>query len=220
MAELIPRSDGDFDAFQSNAYATINGDLAAYGLVLGDMTPVTAAKGDWDADYPASITAKAAAQAAVGAKDGSRGAYEAALRVVFAKIYGSGVATEEALLAAGLPLRDTVLTPSPVPTTRPVLLLDTSERFRHGVNYADEGTPTSKGKPPGVMGIELRVFVGATPPPDPDDYDFAGVDTKTPQTWNFDPADAGQMAHWVARWLNTRGEAGPWSDTVSATVPG
>lgn len=107
-----------------------------------------------------------------------------------------------------------------MPTTRPVLILDTSERFRHTVNFADEGTPTEKAKPAGVMGCELRVFVGATPPADPLDYDFAALDTKTPQIWEFDPADAGQLAHWVARWVNTRGEQGPWSDTVSATVPG
>ena len=66
----------------------------------------------------------------------------------------------------------------------------------------------------------VMCFVGATAPPDPEDYDFAAVDTQTPQLWEFDPASAGQMAHWVGRWLNTRGQHGPWSDTVSATVPG
>ena len=62
--------------------------------------------------------------------------------------------------------------------------------------------------------------IGATPPVDPLDYDFAALDTNTPKNWDFDPADAGQMAHWVGRWVNTRGEAGPWSDTVSATDVG
>jgi len=31
-------------------------------------------------------------------------------------------------------------------------------------------------------------------------------------------ADAGQTAHYMLRWLSTRGEAGPWSETASATV--
>ncbi|GIK33432.1 MAG: hypothetical protein BroJett009_24240 [Armatimonadota bacterium] len=220
MAALIPRNDPEFDAFQNNAYSIINGNLAAYGLVAADMVPVTAAKTDWDADYPAAITAKAAAQAAVAGKDASRATYEAALRVIFAKILANPSVDPVDLEKAGLPVYDTILTPSPVPSTRPVMLLDTSERYRHTVNFADEGTPTSKAKPAGVMGCELRVFVGATPPADPQDYDFAALDTKTPQTWNFDPADAGQMGHWVARWVNTRGDQGPWSDTVSATIPG
>lgn len=217
---VIPESDSQFDAFQNLAYTTINGNLAAYGLVAGDMTDVTAAKTAWDADYPAALAAKAAAQAAVAAKDVARADYNAALGVLFGKIYADPTVAEEDLQAAGLPVRDTIRTPSPIPTTRPVLILDTSERFRHTVNFADEGTPTSKAKPLGVMGCELRVFIGASAPADPLDYDFAVLDTKTGQTWNFDPADSGQMAHWVARWVNTRGQAGPWSDTVSATIPG
>ncbi|MEX2244544.1 MAG: hypothetical protein WD716_11940 [Fimbriimonadaceae bacterium] len=100
------------------------------------------------------------------------------------------------------------------------MILDTSERFRHTVNFADEGTPTTKGKPFGVAGAELRYAIGATAPVDPDDYTFVAIDTKTPQIWTFEPSEAGQMAHWVARWINTRGEAGPWSDVVSATIPG
>ena len=31
-------------------------------------------------------------------------------------------------------------------------------------------------------------------------------------------ADAGQAAHYMLRWLSTRGEAGPWSETASATI--
>jgi len=41
---LIPRIDSEFDAFQTNAYSIINGNLAAYDLVAADMVPVTAAK--------------------------------------------------------------------------------------------------------------------------------------------------------------------------------
>ena len=220
MAGAIPRSDSLFDAFQETAYTTINGDLAGYGLALGDMAEATAAKAAWDADYPASVTAKNAAQAAVALKDTGRSLYNAAFSTLFAKIYAAGVAGPAELEAAGLPVHDTVRTPTPVPTTRPVMILDTSERFRHKVNFADEGTPTKKAKPAGVSGAELRVFIGATAPVDPDDFTFVGIDTSTPQIWEFEPADAGQMGHWVARWINTRGEPGPWSDVVSATIPG
>lgn len=46
------------------------------------------------------------------------------------------------------------------------------------------------------------------------------IDTNTPYMNEFDPAQGGSMGHWVARWVNTRGESGPWSDVVSATIPG
>jgi len=31
-------------------------------------------------------------------------------------------------------------------------------------------------------------------------------------------ADAGKTAYYALRWENTRGETGPWSDVVSATI--
>lgn len=66
------------------------------------------------------------------------------------------------------------------------------------------------------------------PSVDPSYYDFAALDTKpvlsevegTTYFQLFDAAEEGQMAHWVGRWVNTRGNQGPWSDTVSATVAG
>ncbi len=220
MPPLIPAADAEFDAFQANAYAKISGDLAGYGLVAGDLTPVTTAKTAWDASYPAAVTAKAAAQAAVALKDTDRATFDAALRTLFAKIYANGVAGGDQLEAAGMPVRDTTPTAVPVPTTRPVMIIDTSARFRHTVGFADEGTPTKKAKPFGVAGCELRYFVGATAPVDPDDFTFATIDTSTPYLLEFGPAQGGSMGHWVARWVNTRGEAGPWSDVVSATIPG
>ena len=33
-----------------------------------------------------------------------------------------------------------------------------------------------------------------------------------------DPADGGKTAHYLFRWANTRGEPGPWSETISATI--
>lgn len=217
---LIPASDANFDTFQTTAIAVINANPAGYGLVLGDTTDALAAQAAWVVDYPASDAAKSAAQAAVALKDTTRATFDAALRTLFAKIYAAGVAGPTELEAAGLPVRDTVRTPPPVPSTRPVMILDTSERFRHTVSFADEGTPTKKAKPKGVSGCELRRFVGATAPVDPDEFTFTAIDTRTPQIWEFDPSDGGQMGHWIARWINTRGETGPWSDVVSATVPG
>jgi hypothetical protein len=220
MPSFIPRSDADFDAFAANAVTKILSDLAGYGLVAGDLTPVTTAKTAWDTDFPDSVSQKAAAQAAVALKDVSRAAYEAALRVVFGKIYANGVAGPDQLADAGMPEHDTIPTPVPVPTTRPVLLLGTSARFQHKVNYTDEGTPTQTARPFGVAGCELRLFVGPTPPVDPLDSTFVCIDAVTPRIFEFAPAQAGSMAHWTARWINTRGEPGPWSDVVSAVIPG
>jgi hypothetical protein len=35
---------------------------------------------------------------------------------------------------------------------------------------------------------------------------------------HHDPPDAGKIAHFLMRWVNTRNQPGPWSETVSATI--
>ncbi|MCK4342738.1 MAG: hypothetical protein KAY37_13555 [Phycisphaerae bacterium] len=39
-----------------------------------------------------------------------------------------------------------------------------------------------------------------------------------PAAAEFTGPDGGQTAHYMLRWLSTRGEAGPWSETASATI--
>ena len=61
MPGQYPPSDPAFDAWQLQAYTKVNAAPADYGLVAGDVVPLTAGKGDWDTDYPAATAAKAAA---------------------------------------------------------------------------------------------------------------------------------------------------------------
>ncbi len=36
----------------------------------------------------------------------------------------------------------------------------------------------------------------------------------------YDETEAGKKAHYMLRWINKKGETGPWSQTVSATITG
>jgi len=44
------------------------------------------------------------------------------------------------------------------------------------------------------------------------------LDTRTPYTLDFDGPDGGKNAHYMLRWVNTKGEKGPWSETATATI--
>ena len=44
--------------------------------------------------------------------------------------------------------------------------------------------------------------------------------SKTPQPEEFTDAQVGQTASYWLRWVSTRGEKGPWCESVSATIPG
>lgn len=78
----------------------------------------------------------------------------------------------------------------------------------------------AKAKPAGVRGAEIWLFIGPTPPTDPGQAHFIALDTATPYLLVHDAADAGKIAHYLLRWVNTRSEPGPWSETVSATITG
>jgi len=47
---------------------------------------------------------------------------------------------------------------------------------------------------------------------------FLALNTRTPYVAEYPGTDGGKIAHYVLRWVNTRGEKEPWSETVSATI--
>jgi hypothetical protein len=70
------------------------------------------------------------------------------------------------------------------------------------------------------MGCEIWVKVGDPVPTDPSQLRFLATDTRTPYVAEYSGEDAGKTAHSMLRWVNTKGEQGPWSQTVSATITG
>jgi hypothetical protein len=78
----------------------------------------------------------------------------------------------------------------------------------------------AKAKPAGVRGCEIWLKVGTPLPVSAADLTFVTLDTRTPHVIPFDGADGGKLVTYWLRWVSTRGETGPWSAAVSATVPG
>ena len=219
MPDYIPQSDGNFDAWQINfiTYATAN--AVALGLdPLVDIPPLTGAQTTWTADYPAHTAAQAAALAARQAKDDARSALEGVVRPLVARLQSSPDVDDIERQALGITVRDVIPTAAAIPTTRPLVTVDTSQRLRHVIAFSDELTPTRKAKPAGVMGAEVWVKVGDPAPLDPSELTFLSLDTRTPYTADYPGEDANKVAHYMLRWVNTRGEKGPWSETASATI--
>ena len=79
-----------------------------------------------------------------------------------------------------------------------------------------------------MIGAEVWVKVAAPgdPPPSdptsrlagPGELKFLLLSTRTPAVAEFTGPDGGKTAHYMLRWLSTRGETGPWSETASATI--
>lgn len=56
------------------------------------------------------------------------------------------------------------------------------------------------------------------PPADSGELAFLLLSTCTTTVAEFPRPDAGQTVHYMLRWLSTRSEPGPWSETASVTI--
>jgi hypothetical protein len=217
-SDYIPRADADFDAWLQNFVDYTVANAAALGLAPAQVDSVQAVQTNWGINYPASISAQATANSAVQAKNDSRGNAEAVIRGTVGMIQANSAVSDAQRQALGITVRSTSRTAAGPPTSRPVAMIDTSQRLRHTINFSDESTPNSRAKPDGVQGCEIWMKVGDPAPAGPNELHYLALDTRTPYVTDFEAAHAGKTAYYMLRWISTRGETGPWSATVSGTI--
>jgi hypothetical protein len=220
MSDYVPGSDPDFNTWQANHLDYLNANLTALGLQQTDLTALLAAQTAWAAAYTAHVAAQASAQGASQTKRAAREAFERLLRAMTQRLQAQPGVSDAHRAGMGISIRETGRTSVGAPETRPVATIDTSQRLRHMINFSDETTPTRRAKPEGVIGCQIWVKVGEAAPIDPSELRFLAMDTATPYMASYDGADGGKVAHYMLRWVNRKGETGPWSQTVSATISG
>ena len=183
--------------------------------LLPDILPTDLARASFDMKMTANVTARQA-------KDDSRDALESAVRTLVRQLQASADVDDTERAAMGITVPDRIKTTAiSAVSTRPVGVVDTSQRLRHEIRFTDESTPTSRAKPDGVMGCEIWVKVleaGVAAPVGADGLEFITLDTASPYTAEYDGANGGKTAHYMLRWVKKNGDKGPWSETVSATI--
>ncbi len=218
--DFIPQPDTEFAVWLNNFVSTATRSKSRLNVAddaLADLSTLAAT-------FQTAVTGVQAAQVAldakVQAKKQARAAVETAVRARVRQIQAEPGVTDEDRASLRITVRAAQATPAAAPTTRPVGTVDTSQRLRHQLDYRDSATPNRRAKPTGVTGCEIHVAIGPQPPADPADFRLLAVDPATPYVVNYTGADAGQTAHYLLRWVNARGERGPWSETTSATITG
>jgi hypothetical protein len=219
MPDYIPSGDTDFNSWVSNFMAALGVRRGPLGVTDPEFNALTAAHATWEAAFAQHTQAQTQAATASQTKRGARESFEDSLRLAVKRIQTHPAIQDADRVALGIGLVTATRTPAAAPTTRPVAQVDTSQRLRHTISFADETTPNRRTKPDGVRGCEIRVKVGDPAPTDPSELSFLALDTSTPYVAEYGGADAGKTAHYMLRWVNTREEKGPWSQTVSATIP-
>ncbi|MEK6643339.1 MAG: hypothetical protein AABZ08_05470, partial [Planctomycetota bacterium] len=131
--------------------------------------------------------------------------FEALMRAAVRRIQGFGPTTDSARAELGITIPDRTRTPTPAPTTRPLVKVDFALRLTHRITLADERTPQRRTKPRSAIGAEVWVkltALGEAPPTGPADLRFLLLATRSPAIVEYSGNEAGKTAHYMVRWLS------------------
>lgn len=218
QADVLPTTDEAFGSFctvfaaeyVANPFdldavfppAAITSSASAFNLALAN------------ASDPSTRTA-----VTVALKNDARAATSALIRPVIrglVSLYRAGSVTGSQLEAFGIRIPD--ITPSRIeaPATVPVLGVIASVPGTTRLRLYDSGLGAdTRKKPYGVVGCEIYRGYGPSMPGNGEGLGFVAVATRTPYTITNEVAQQGETMYLFGRWINTRGERGPWSLGVS-----
>lgn len=216
--DFIPRPDSDYNEWLLANAAYIDTNHLTIGITAPQNVAYQALKDKWVLNYADCIAKETSYNGSVIKKKTSRENSENMARELANIIQSNPVVTGEQKVLMGLTVRKETRTAVPVPSTRPMASVDNNNRLEHIINFFDEMTKTSKSKPFGVRGCEIWCKIGDVPPKDEAELHYLATDTATPYHAHFSGADGGKTVYYWLRWVNTRNEPGPWSETISITI--
>ncbi len=218
MAGYIPDDEAQFCSWADHFVTTVQKDRAAYQISEQEVQELVTEYRDFDAQYKDAIAARDAAMAAVRAKDEQRRALESRIRSAAKRIQADDRVTNPARKDAGLPIHKTTKKPVPAPSTAPFGTVMLTGRLEQTLTFAD--SEHKRRRPAGAIGVEIYQCIGESiAPVNPSEYSFVEVCSRGPKLFTFDEKDANKVAHYLLRWINHKGQTGPWSAPVSGTIP-
>ena len=219
MADYIPHNDAEFNLWQTNLIEIVNANLNNWGIPADDFAALVAKQTIWNTAFAKASNKQNRTSADVQEKTDARDAYEKDQRSFIAQWLANNTKVSNSdRERMGLTVKSGTRTPVPAPVTLPVGNIDFSTRLQHTISYYDQSTPRSKAKPAGVHGCEIWMKIDGASPVDASELSYVATDTSSPYTVNFEGKYAGKIVYYWLRWVNTHGERGPWSSTISAMV--
>ncbi|MDR1847327.1 MAG: hypothetical protein LBR17_04335 [Bacteroidales bacterium] len=220
--DYIPHDTGQFKVWAENLIEKLNTEYATL-LNIPDLQMTALdrnyadwreAQGMWDKGEHSPMN--------LMAKDSTRKRLVMTVRnIVNQFIRYNTDATDEIKADLGLTVPNPEPTPVPVPTDIPGIELETLASFTHvlkvGVTEAGSTKKHYRKPPNGVIGYEVWRAEGANKL-SAEGFNFVQLDTNSPTTLRYDLDDVGKEISYRVRWVNTKGEQGPWSAIVTGFV--
>jgi hypothetical protein len=213
--DFIPARNAQYVPFVVNAAAVIAADYADYGIPLPVATDLTTKANAVESTFTLAQDPLTRTPVAIDNFNTARAACTAALRTINATAQAFGTYSEQ-LIAAGLPVRDTVRSPqTPITSTVDLAIVSQIPELLRVVARNPE-TPTSKRKPSNTRAVQFAMAVGTVAAVDPSAATEYRFGTRVPYDIQTTTAQRGKTLTLWARY-QSRGSIGgqlvygPWS---------
>jgi hypothetical protein len=221
-SDYLPKNDLKLLQWVTNFLNYISVTLARYGFPLEVYEKLEALRNDFKAKLDVAETPSSRTKMSIQAKNTAKKVLKAAVRQATKEyLTYNHLVTDEDRDGMGIPIHKTTHTPAQVAKTYPIGRADTSMLRRIIIHFANQsdGEETSKAKPPGQHGAEIRWALSEVPVIDVAELTHSSFDTRTPFTLEFQGHERGKTIYFALCWENTRGEKGPYSPIESAIIP-
>ena len=215
--DYIPSKDAEFLFWVKHLFASAQGRADEWGLDSDEISNIESTIADYEIVYNRAKDPNHG-KADTTAKNEARAALKATTRQYVKEHleYNSRI-SDEARLAAGLPVHDTVPTHAPQIADAPVGEVDFSKHQRHSLLVKDASL-SGRAKPAHAHGFEAWRKVGGDAPASDSDWSYANFSSRSPLVLDYPQTDVGKTVYYRFRWVNTRNQPGPWTESISTII--
>lgn len=219
-SSYIPAKDKSLYVWAENFSNLITANPTDYGLASGDATTIAASVLAFTDAMDVVDNPVTKSKTTVEDKNLARSAMVLVLRQYAMQIVHNPAVSAALRDSLGLNPHTSYPTRVRAPQTAPELTVQPAGNLGISVRYHVVGSGVrSKAKAEGARACQLFCRVSATPVVNTDGMFLAATLTKIPAYIPFSQQFGGQQAYFAARWINERGEAGPYSAIASMTIP-
>ena len=216
--DYIPSGDNDFHIMQDRVYVEVSINATKWLISDKAISALDPQRSRWNTAIGVFQDPGKRTPSVVQEKNDARAEYEPVLRTfIQGYLMHNPLVTDADRLKMELPIYDRKPTPAPAPETYPKIDVDFSLRARHIIHVRDSKSKGS-GRPPHVAGFEIWRRIGGDTEPVVTDMQLVEQAVHSPHTLEYAFTERGKKVWYIIRWVNTRGEKGPWSEIVSAII--
>ncbi len=225
--DYIPSNDQALEAFATAFNANLPAVMTTLGLAATFDDAVIAAKSAFTTSLGSHVTSQLASHTARATKDANRDTLKAAIREVAQQLRPHPLFTDSHAVSLGLPIYDTVPTPTLPGAETPSLSVDNSSPQTHIISFwqmGDSGGETTEeiSKPEWARALRIvrSVVESGMPCPSIDLMGWLASDTTSPYMVTYTGTAIGKDVYYRGAWETQAGEIGVWSEAEKATVTG